>query len=106
MKVGDIALKYGSLVQITKIDYVTVPVYRKETRSLLGFSYTKEIKIDETKEEVSKVWWCEVGEEWKGQHKTNTLSAYFEWDEMIRLAKYIIKQVELLKQLEDESKTD
>lgn len=106
MKVGDVAFKGKTFVRITQIDYDTVPVVKKETRSLLGFQYTKEVETDETKNEVSRVWWCEVGEEWKGKHRTNTFSAWDDWDNMINHAKLIMRQVEMIKQSEDESKTD
>jgi hypothetical protein len=103
MKVGDIAFKDDTFVRITQIDYDTVPVVKKETRSLLGFQYTKEVETNQTKNEVSRVWWCEVGEEWRGRHRTNPFSTFDDWDDMINHAKVIIRQVEMIKQLEDDN---
>jgi hypothetical protein len=95
MKVGDIALSAeGVLWKITRLETKKIPI-TKTVKT--GWFSSREEETGEIKEEIDRVWWCPIGEEWKGRETSNALSCYYDWDKMIVNARLIIKQVELLK---------
>lgn len=96
MKKGDIALitsddGWKKLVQIAKLDYKSSIVKIKT-----GGTWFNPIYKYETKEELVKVWWSDIGDASGTIHSKSNGTENWDWDYMISNASVIMNQCRLI----------